>query len=324
MIVFVSGGGAFIGRRLCEALQAQGHTVVAGLRRPEPGPWNRVVISDLTGEAIAPQELQDISCVIHLAGKAHALAENAQDEREYYDINVGGTQKLLETSRTAGVRRFLFFSSVKVMGDEAYSLVDESLECRPETPYGTSKLEAEQLVLRGGYVPEPVVLRPAMVYGSSRKGNLPRMIDAIARGRFPPLQEIGNKRSMVCVDDLVSAACLSIEKQIAVGKVYIVTDGCTYSTRNIYEWICEALDKPVPHWTIPVAMLRVLAKVGDGIGRVRGRRFMFDSDSLDKLVGSANYSSEKIQRELGFQPAWNLRSALPGIVSWLERNQDRV
>jgi nucleoside-diphosphate-sugar epimerase len=203
------------------------------------------------------------------------------------------------------------------MGEGGRRLLDETAECRPETPYGSSKLEAERLVLQGGYVPEPVVLRPAMVYGPSRKGNLPRMIEAVARGRFPPLPEVGNRRSMVYVDDMVSATCLSVEKRNAAGKVYIVTDGKAYSTRQIYEWICEARDKSVPKWVISTWVLEGLAKVGDGIGRLFGRRFMFDSNALDKLISSACYSSEKIQRELGFRPAWDLRTALLEIVTSL-------
>lgn len=317
MNIFVSGAGGFIGRRLCLALQSQGHTVVAGMRHGEEGPWSRVVIFDLTGKPVSPCDLNGVSCVIHLAGKAHAIAENCQNATEYFDINVGGTQKLLDSSRAVGVKRFVLFSSVKVMGEGGRRLLDETAECRPETPYGSSKLEAERLVLQGGYVPEPVVLRPAMVYGPSRKGNLPRMIEAVARGRFPPLPEVGNRRSMVYVDDMVSATCLSVEKRNAAGKVYIVTDGKAYSTRQIYEWICEALDKSVPKWVISTWVLEGLAKVGDGIGRLLGRRFMFDSNALDKLISSACYSSEKIQRELGFRPAWDLRTALPEIVTSL-------
>lgn len=203
------------------------------------------------------------------------------------------------------------------MGEGGEVCQDESVSCCPETPYGRSKLVAERFVLEGGYVPEPVVLRLSMVYGCSHKGNLPRMIEAVAKGRFPPLPDVGNKRSMVHVKDVVQAAMLAAERSAAVGQAYIVTDGHPVSTRQMYEWICGVLGKPVPAWTIPIRLMKVLAHVGDGIGRVRGRRFMFDSGALDKLISSACYSSEKIKRELGFRPAWDLRSALPEIVASL-------
>lgn len=314
MSYLVTGAGGFIGRYLCSALQSNTRTVTAALRQKANGPWDHAIPLDLEGTALSSSEIQDISCVFHLAGKVHALGESREDEREYFRINTDGTRKLLESSMAAGVRRFVYISSVKAMGEGGDVCQDESEACRPETSYGRSKLAAERLVLEGDYVPEPVVLRLSMVYGSSRKGNLPRMIGAVAKGRFPPLPEVGNQRSMVHVEDVVQAIVLAAEKQAAVGQTYIVTDGQACSTRQMYELVCEALDKPVPAWTIPIGMLKVLAKVGDGIGGVRGRQFMFDSGALDKLISSACYSSEKIQRELGFRPAWDLRSALSEIV----------
>jgi len=257
---------------------------------------------------------ESVDIIFHLAGKAHALSETRQDEDEYFRINVEGTRRLLEAAKAAGVRRFVFFSSVKAMGEGDDECQDELAVCHPEIPYGKSKLEAERLVLEGGYVPEPVVLRLSMVYGPTGKGNLPRMIESVRKGRFPPLPETGNKRSMVHVDDVVQAAILAAEKVEAAGQTYIVTDGIPYSTRQIYEWICHALEKPVPSWYVPIGMLKTLARVGDGIGAFQGRRFMFDSDALDKLLGSAYYSSGKIKRELGYKPVCDLRSTLSEMV----------
>ena len=250
------------------------------------------------------------SAIFHLAGKAHALAETAQDEAEYFAINTDGTRRVLEAARRAGVGRFVLFSSVKAMGEGGETIQDETAPCLPEAPYGQSKLAAEKLVLDGDYVPEAVVLRLSMVYGLPGKGNLPRMIEAVAKGRFPPLPEMGNRRSMVHVDDVLQAALLAAERPEAVGQTYIVTDGRQYSPRQIYVWICEALKKPVPRWVVPLPVLWLLGVAGDWIGRVRGRRFVFDSDALDKLIGSAAYSCEKLKSELGYRPAHDLYHSL--------------
>jgi len=99
-----------------------------------------------------------------------------------------------------------------------------------------------------------------------------------------------------------------------VGQTYIVTDGQPYSTRWLYDWICEALGRPIPGWQIPEIVLGGLAKVGDAIGQLRGRRFIFDSDVLEKLTGSAWYSSKKIENELGFQAQYPLRESLRDII----------
>jgi UDP-glucose 4-epimerase len=317
MNCFVTGANGFLGSALCARLQARGDRVTRAMRQRQVPQRNDVVHFDLAAGRLPATDLRDASCVFHLAGKAHALSETRQDAEEYFRLNTAGTRTLLESCQAAGVRRFVFFSSVAAMGEGGAEAQDESAECRPRTPYGASKREAERLVLEGGYVPEPVVLRLSMVYGPTRRGNLPRMIEAVARGRFPPLPDVGNRRSMVHVQDVVEAALLAGQHPRAAGQIYFVTDGREYSTRQIHDWICDALGKPRPGWTLPFAVLKLAAKLGDGIGALRHRRFAFDSDVLGKVAGSALYSSAKIQHELGFNPQHDLRSALPEIVAYL-------
>ncbi len=302
-----------LGRPLCHTLHSHGWRVIAVTRKQEAGPWDESIQADLASQETFSMP-SDIDVVFHLAGKAHALSETKQDEKEYFRINTEGTRRVLEAAQASGVRRFVFFSSVKAINEGGTECLDEASPCLPVTPYGKSKLEAERLVLEGNYVPEPVVLRLSMVYGPSPKGNLPRMIEAVAKGRFPPIPEFGNRRSMVHVEDVVQAAILAAERSEAIGQTYLVTDGQPYSTRELYEWICQALGKPIPGWRIPKIVFRGLAKVGDIIGGVRGRRFMFDSDTLEKLAGSACYSSQKIEQELGFRAHHHLRESLPDII----------
>lgn len=126
---------------------------------------------------------------------------------------------------------------------------------------------------------------------------------------------------MVHVGDLIQAAMLVVKKAEASGQVYIVTDGQAYSTRQMYEWICESLHKPVSGLHIPLFILKCLGKPGGVIGAVKRKRFVFDSDALEKLTSSAWYSSEKNQNELGFEPQNNLRGSLPEIISCLRENQ---
>ena len=309
----ITGASGFIGKELSSSLKNRDWHLQALLCRPSNGPWDETVIKDLNN--LTPDDVAEgIDTVFHLAGKAHALSESTQDEDEYFRINTEGTRRILEAARSLGVRRFVFFSSVKAMNEGGPERLDESLPCLPVTPYGKSKLEAERLVLEGNFVPEPVVLRLTMVYGPSPKGNLPRMIEAISQGRFPPIPEFGNKRSMVHVEDVVQAALLAAEKTEAIGQTFIVTDGQPYSTRELYEWICHALGKPIPTWRVPEVMFRSLAKIGDAISTLRGRRFVFDSDTLEKLAGSAWYSSQKIEAGLGFQAKHHLRESLPHII----------
>ena len=319
--------------------------------------------ADITSDA--PIELPPgLDAIIHLAGKAHALAEVAQDEAEYFQINTEGTRRMLEAAKAAGVKSFVLFSTVKAAGEAPTEVAgseervasrgasaehggrsllagekageglaeretsvqparpaDESVDSPPDTPYGQSKRAAEKLVLEGGYIPHPVVLRPCLVYGPTPKGNLEKMIAAVRRGRFPPLPEVGNKRSMVHIDDVIAAALLAAEHPAAAGQVYIVADNEPFSTRQLFEWICTAAGRRIPRWTMPLWLLRLLGRVGDGIGRLRGRRFVFDSDALAKLTGSAWYTSAKLQRELGWTPQHTLQETMGEMVGGFARRE---
>lgn len=321
--VLVTGGTGFIGRHLVAALLQQGVAVKVLSRQPSDGGGRGcpTVVGDLADPATLDGICQDTDTIFHLAGHAHALDEpDDESTTRSTQITVEGTRALLAQARRAGVRAFIYVSSVKSMGEGGATCLDETAECLPVTAYGKARHEAEQLVLDNGKDFSVTILRLPMVYGPGCKGNLPRMIRAVSRGRFPPLPETGNRRSMVDVRDVVQAALLAAGNPVAAGKTYIVTDSQAYSTRQIYEWICVALARPVPRWTVPLAWLHAAASVGDAIGKFTGRRFFLDTESLDKLIGSAWYSSEKISRELGYRPVYTLKDALPGMVAELRKN----
>jgi nucleoside-diphosphate-sugar epimerase len=150
------------------------------------------------------------------------------------------------------------------------------------------------------------------------------MIKMIDRGLFPALPDVKNCRSMVHVSDVVEAVILAATNSVANGQCYIVTDGRPYSTWELYEMICRSLGKSIPRWHVPLGALEALAGVGDVIGRLRGRRFVFDSDALDKLTGNAWFSSGKIARELAFQPRMTFEAALPELIAWYRGTQARL
>lgn len=310
----VTGAAGFIGYHLCNHLQQHGIRVVALMRSEMAGPWDEVIECDLESPDINPARLDGVNTVFHLAGRVHELTEKGGEE-EYARGNRDVTKYLLDLAKTAQIQRFIFFSSLSAMGEktEGDQCPDEAAPRLPQSAYGRSKLAAERLVLESG-IDHVSVLRPAMVYGPCCKGNLPRMIRAIKSGWFPALPEMHNRRSMVHVDDVLQAALLVAGQSKAAGQVYIITDGRTYSTRQMYEWICEALHKPISNLYSPMPVLKVLAFIGDCIGAVRGKRFVFDSSGLEKLTGSACYSSAKIEKELGFRATRNLKEALPEIV----------
>jgi len=277
-----------------------------------------MVVGDLHDSQTMKDVMAGSEVVFHLAGKAHALDEGPRDVAAYQAVNVDGTKHTLDGAIAAGVRRLVFFSSVKAMGEESSECQDESSEARPLTHYGRSKLAAERLVFEYGRQGQLAVtcLRLPMVYGLGNRGNLFRMISAIDRGMFPPLPATQNRRSMVHISNVVEAAVLAGNHPDARGRCYIVTDERAYSTRELYEAISRALGRPVPRWSVPLSVLAALAHVGDLLGRIRGQRVYFDSDALAKLTGSAWYSAARISRELGYRPLVSFDAALPGMIVW--------
>lgn len=320
--VLVTGATGFIGRHLVEALRernAMVHALVRRGSRVRRPPWPANAVIERCGDLVRPQTLDGVctgaETVFHLAGYNGPELDGAAED-VHWQVTVEGTHALLAQARRAGIRRFVFISSVKSMGEGGATRLDESSPAVPVSRYAHAKLEAEKLVLDAGrrHGMHVCVLRLPLVYGHDNQGNIPRMVAAIDRGWFPPLPEAGNRRSMVHVDDVVQAALLAAASPVAADKIYIVTDGQAYSTREIYSMICRALGKRVPNWSVPLPVLKWLARAGDLIGRVRGRQFIFDSYALEKLTGNAWFSCEKISHELGYRPKVTLKDALPEII----------
>jgi nucleoside-diphosphate-sugar epimerase len=300
----VTGATGFVGRRLVSKLaELKSDVQVIGAGRREcDGPWNHFSEVDLE-QVDAQISLEGVDTVFHLASKAHAVSERPDDDSGYRAVIVDGTRRLVAAAEVAGVQRFLYVSSVKAMGEggaaDESQPIDETMSPEPKTPYGRCKLEAEGIVLESS-IPHVVVLRPVMVYGFGHKGNLVRMAEAISKGRFPPISENNNRRSMVHVNDLVEACVQAIISRVNSNrKTYIIANGKALSTRELYDELRNEMGMRPINWSVPRWVLFFGAKIGDLIGKISGRRMPLDSDIIDKLLGSAWYTGRKGEDELG-------------------------
>jgi UDP-glucose 4-epimerase len=311
--VLVTGGTGFVGRRLLEILREHGARVRA-LARPAsaiPAAWEGVETApgDLVDAASLARACAGMDTVFHVAGFAHAdAADTPEFAARHWAVNAEGTFNLLDAAVAAGVRRFVFVSSVKAVGEPGPRCVDERWDAPPATPYGQAKRAAEERVLAVGRETglHAVNLRPALVYGPGMKGNLPRLIEVVRRGWCPPLPETGNRRSLVHVDDLVQALLLAAAQPAAAGQTYFVTDGQPLSGRELYVILRRALGLSIPRWTLPASVLHGTAGLADGVLWLAGRRDRRARAVLDKLLGWACYDSSRIEQELGYRPEWTL------------------
>ena len=292
MTTLVTGGSGFIGQRLRRA----GERVLV-----RHGDMPDAIRGDLLDPLSLDAACRGVETVFHCAGYAHAF--NSSDPDAHWRINYEGTRNLVKAAGEAGVRRFVFLSSVKAMAEPGNECVDEDWAGEPDSAYGRAKRAAEDAVLEAGtkYGMHVVNLRLAMVYGFGGRGNLERMGRGIRAGWFPRIPETGNKRSLVHVDDVVEAMRLVAGHPAAAGRTYIVADPRPYSGRELFNAISGVSPRLTFRWGLPAPIWWMGAGFGDLAGKLAGRSMPLNSEVVGRLLGSACYSPARIERELGWR-----------------------
>lgn len=303
----ITGASGFIGLPLCKELKTQGYFVRALLRNKNKNENNfdEICYHDFEQKEtpISSSIMENIDTVFHLAGIAHAQDKTISKDK-YWQVNVKTTEMLMHLAHQSGVKQFIYFSSIKAMNN-------------PSDFYGASKKEAEEKVLALGkkYNLHVCILRPALVYGIGVKGNLHLMISGIKSGLFPNLPETNNKRSLVSVDDLISAAINVAKNPRANNKIYTITDGLEYSTHKLCAAIRSALNLAPMSYTIPYIFFKCGAKFGDLLSFLLRSDIPFNSDTLEKVFGSAYFSNHEIKVDLGWSPKDNFYDQIKNIVA---------
>lgn len=294
MRVLVTGANGFVGSALCPSLAALGHTVIPAVRR-QSGIANEVVVH---GAESWKAPLKGCDSVIHLAARAHVLQDQEQDPLQVFRANnVDTTIELAKRAVEAGVRRFVFISTIKVNGEETAPGCSFSHDdpVDPKDPYALSKWEAEQGLLEVAQKTglEVVIIRPPLVYGPGVKGNFASLIKWIQNGIPLPLGAIHNRRSMIGLDNLVKfiALCADIDAAPnAKGQVFLVSDGEVVSTTELLSKVAKAYRRNSRLFQVPEGLMRVVA------------RWMGKASIADRLFGSLVVDDSKARQMLGWHP----------------------
>lgn len=318
--VLVTGANGFVGRHLIDMLHTNGWSVRGAVRSTEALGFlsdfvEGHVVGSIDGETDWGAALDGVDVVVHLAARVHVLNDTVANPLEAYrEVNVHGTRRLLEASVAAGVRRFVFMSSVKAAGESTRegNPFTEADECRPEDEYGITKGEAERLVLaagRDGSI-ETVIIRPPMVYGPGVRANFLRLMRAVEVGIPLPLGSVRNGRSMVYVNNLADAVSVCMEHPNAADEVFFVADDEVLATSGLVAELARAMDKRPRLVPVPVSLLR-------GMGRIVGR-----SGEIERLTGSLVVSTDKIKRKLDWAPPWSVSEGIDATVAAHRRDRD--
>ncbi len=324
MKVLVTGATGTIGPILVQRLQHGSHQVRIMTRTSPPsGLFEKLVeltLGDISDPSAVRAAVKGVENVYHLAGKLHVNNPPTEMNAEYRRINVEGTRYLVQAAQSAGVRRLIFFSTISVYGPSQYgNVLDETSSLRPQTVYAETKCEAEQIVLSAKQQNNKeslgVVLRLAAVYGPNMKGNYARLIKALDRGLFIPIGSGQNRRTLVRDQDVASAALLAAEHPSAPGQVFNVTDGHIHTFNAILNAMSHALGRCPPRYHLPARPFRLLAGVVENGFKLARKSPPVGRATVDKLLEDVAVSGEKIQRELGFRPKYDL------LTSWRESVQ---
>ena len=308
--VLVTGASGFVARGLLSITPPE-ITYVAASRHSvdlDGVTWRRS--PDLGPAADWKKTLEGVDCVVHLAGRAH-LAPGA-DPAPYFSENCDGTEKLARDAMAVGIKRFVYVSSAKVLGDESGAApLAEEAPAQPGDPYAASKHAAEQALAALGGTMQVTILRPPLVYGPGVKANFLALLCAVARGMPLPLAGIRNCRSLIGVDNLASAILACLASDTAAGRTYHVTDGAPVSTPALVRALAAALGRPARLFAIPP---RALEACGAMLGR---------GETVKRLTRSFELDDRAIRRELGWQAICTFDAGIAATARWYNGLFDR-
>ncbi|WP_423770456.1 UDP-glucose 4-epimerase family protein [Pseudomonas sp. NLJ1] len=304
--VFLTGASGFVGSAVLRRLLAEDMPTVATLRGNSPSlpaAVQAVRFESFDEASQWGEALRGCDTVVHCAARVHVMNDTEADPlAAFRRVNVHGTLNLARQAVAAGVRRFIFVSSIKVNGEgtaagQPYTADDSP---QPQDPYGISKMEAEaelQALAKASGL-EIVIIRPVLVYGPGVKANFEAMMRWLNKGVPLPFGAIDNRRSLVALDNLVDLILTCVDHPAAANQVFLVSDGEDLSTTALLRRMGQALG-------VPPRLLPIPAWVLSGGASLLGRTAL-----SKRLCGSLQVDIEKTRKVLGWQPPVSVDAAL--------------
>ena len=289
MEILISGHSGFVGQNLVYALSGNNLHVLSRKETSE----SSVFHSSTTWNTLSSESFKGIDAVVHLAGKAHDL-KNTSTPEDYFKVNTGLTQQLFDLFLLSKAKDFIYFSSVKAAADTVEAVLNEEASPKPGTPYGQSKLKAEEYLL-SKELPEGkrlFIVRPCMIHGPGNKGNL-NLLYRVVKMRIPyPLAAFENRRSFLSIENLNFIIQRLLADRAIPGGIYNLADDEALPTTELIKVIGIAGGKNPRLWSFSPALIKKVAALGDKLA------LPLNSERLMKLTESYVVDNRKIKKAL--------------------------
>lgn len=314
--ILVTGASGFVGQALVAHLVGLDATEVIAMMRATPAirlaGARYVAGGDMTAGRLGAAALEGVEVIVHAAARVHVLNDDkAMSATEFDRVNVTPTLELARQAVAAGVRRFVFLSSIGVNGvqTDIGKPFTEADPPNPHNPYANSKLKAEQglLLLSEQSGLEVVIIRPPLVYGPGVRANFAALMRAVQRGWPLPLACVHNLRSMVAMDNLVSFIATCVDHPQAANTTFLVSDGQDISSPDLVRGLAQALGVAARLVPVPVSALQF-------VGRALGR-----GDVIQRVCGNLRVDISKARRVLAWQPPVSMDEGLRRTVAGMHR-----
>lgn len=303
--VLVTGASGFLGGALCKVLSEK--MTVRGTVRASSMPNKHegveLVAGELSGNFDWSVVLEGVTAIVHCAARVHVMRDSAENPlEEFRTVNVDGTLNIARQAAVAGVKRFVFISSIGVNGGETFGKPFSAEDiAAPHTPYAVSKYEAEQglraLAEESGM--EVVIIRPPLIYGPGAPGNFASLKKLLASGIPVPLgSATKNRRSFVYLGNLVDLVEICIVHPKAANKTLLVSDDEDLSTAALLRRMAVAMGTSARLIRFPIGLLKFVAKA---LGR---------SNTMQSLCGSLEVDISQTQKTLGWSPPFDIDAGL--------------
>lgn len=315
--ILLTGSSGYIGGALAPALKAKGWKVIGLDRRPAPAAdLDGFVHGDLREPSCLERIPDGVDAVFHLAA---AKDDWGLSDEEYFDDNVNATGKLLAAGAARGVKNWLFFSSVAVLGPSAVPL-SETAPLAPQGAYGESKSEGERLfhgLAANDASVRVTIVRPSVVFGAGNppNTNVYRLIDALYRNRFMMVGKGEAIKATSYIENLVAATVFLVERMAPGVQIFIYVDEPKFSTADMVREICALLEKPLPRWNLPLGIAAPLAHLADVAALLARRDLPITAARIKKFCRPTNFDASKL-RALGWNQPVMIKDALRRSVDW--------